>query len=159
MYLFPFAQTEAATPTTIVGAFIFVALALMSLIGWLMRHIFLTTIPAIHAEQAAERKAHEESEARQRKEHTDDLEAERALRDKQFGVVNAAIVALTSVVDKGREATVSEMKRHITEAMAQYRHDLYDKLNQAVLGRDLYLLQKQQQQEADEEDGPQRPRP
>ena len=146
-----------ATPTTIIGAFIFVCLSLVGLMGWLLRHLFVTTIPAIVADQKEQREAHEADQKAQRETSEASLtevceafkqesQAERKLCAEQFTLVNASLAALTAVINQDRSAIVAQINQHTTEAMAQYRHDLYDKMNEIALGKEIAALQKAKRQ-------------
>lgn len=146
-----FAQ-DIPTPTTILGAFILVSISMSGVIVWLMRHVFSTTIPALLANQEQERKSHEATINAVVKGYKEEAAAERKLCEEKFELVNASLVALaTSSVADGR-TQVAEINRHTSEAMAQYRHDMKDSIQQAVLENDLYLLRKREKQEAKPED-------
>jgi hypothetical protein len=156
--------TEVATPTTIVGAFIAVTMLLAGLLVWMLRYVFMTTIPAImataelkHAAILAEQKENRECYEAEQKAARECFEAtinrvcekfgaegaaERKLCADQFASQNAALVALTAVLHEEREVMVATINAHTTEQATAYRHDLYDKLNQAVLGKELYLAQQ-----------------
>jgi hypothetical protein len=155
---------EQATPNTIVGAFIAVALALSALVGWVVRHVFVTTIPestkvtlavaenfkeaiktiaassdtnqaGMRADNQALRAQHDANLGRVLAAVQAEGAAERRLCQEQFTSLNAAIIGLTSTIREEREAIVAAVNHHTTEACAAYRHDLYDKLNEAVMGK------------------------
>lgn len=71
--------------------------------------------------------------------------AERHLCEKQFAIVHAALVGLTAGVGQEGRNIVASINQHVTEAMSAYRHDLTNMINEAVLGRELYLAKKRQQ--------------
>ena len=153
-------DSSVATPTTIVGAFIAVTLALAGLLGWVIRHLFITTIPGLLGDATTLRAAHEKvvaqlvtDQATQREIHRvmimdlanvfrSETLAERSLCKEQFAAVNASLAALVAVIGQDRQATIAAINQHTTQAMAEYRHDLADKIQQAVLGRDLHLARK-----------------
>lgn len=133
---------EPATPTTIIGAFIFLTLALMGLVGWLIKHVFVTTIPGIMAEMQAQREANANNLKAVMENSNQSTAAERALCAEQFSLVQTQIAALTTAVRQEGPNLIAEINRHTTEQAAAYRHDLVDKMNEAVLGRELHLAQK-----------------
>src|SRR4051812_15996434 len=123
----------AATPTTIVGAFIFVALSLVALIGWILKHLFITTIPGILSDQKAQRECYEEQQAQQREAHEKALNAivssfraetsdERRLCAEQFTLVNTTLAGLTSAVNQEGGRIIAAINAHTTEQMGAYRH-------------------------------------
>lgn len=122
---------DAATPTTIVGAFIGIALSLAALLGWIMRHVFVTTIPSIIASSEAKHAALLSEQKAQRESH-----------ERSMGAMNTAMVGLTAALGEEREAIVNAVNAHTTEQATRYRHDMIDALNKAVLGKELYLAQK-----------------
>lgn len=124
MQLVLFAQDVPQLPTTLLGTFIFVVVVLVGLVGWIMRHVFLTTIPAM---QAAAKESQEQ---------------ERKLCTEQFGLLGAHVTALTAAVATGDKEVIASINAHTTEQCTKYRHDVYDKIHEAVLGRDLYLATK-----------------
>lgn len=164
------AVPDAATPTTIVGAFIFVALSLVALVGWLLRNVFITTIPsllltnsetvkqitgthettvktmtdaatskhmALLVEQKSQRESHEKNLVDLCKVFREESAAERQQCAQQFAAVNASLISLVAAQGEERTAIVAAVNEHTTNQAAQYRHDLYDRLNEAVLGKEL----------------------
>lgn len=142
-----------ATPTTIIGAFITVSLSLVGLLVWVLRHVFLTTIPSIVGEQKAQRESNDANQAAQRVSNEKNLAivieafkaegaAERKQCADQSASTNSAILALAVDAREGRETALATVREHVTKEAAAYRHDLYDKLNEAVMGRELYLAQR-----------------
>ena len=159
------AQVEVnATPTTIVGAFIAVSGSLVILVGWLVKHIFMTTIPSILKDAEDQRNKHSEEQKAQRLANEKALteistayraesNQERILCKEQFSLMHAALTGLTSAINNDREHTLASVKSFIIEATAAYRHDIRDVVNQAVLTRDMYLAQKMAEQNRAKADG------
>jgi hypothetical protein len=143
---------DAATPTTIVGAFIFVCLALVALLGWVLKHLFATTIPGIMAEQKEQRECNEKNLTTIISAYQSETKAERDLCAEQFTLVRAGLATLTTACGQHNEIMARTINEHTTEQMAAYRHEMYDKINQAVLGKELYLAQKAADKRAAEGD-------
>lgn len=150
---------DAATPTTIVGAFITIAVSLAFLIGWILRHVFMTTIPqttkaftdsilvisnsrdtgqaGLLAEQRAQREAHDKQCQEMYKLFRDETAAERRQCADQFQAMNAASTAMATSISEERRAIIASVNGHTSEAMAAYRHDLRGMIQEAVMGREL----------------------
>lgn len=160
---------EGATPTTIIGAFIFISVTLVALIGWLMRHLFLTTIPgqqaaftaalttvtesnekkhaAVIGEQKAQRESHEKTLEGLMLTFRQEAAAERKQCGEQFAALQASIVGLVAAQGEERKAVIASVNEHTTAQAAVYRHDLLDRMNEAVMGRELAQMRKSQLQE------------
>lgn len=143
-----FAQVEPVMPTTVTGGFIAISMMLVGLVVWLMRHVFLTTIPGILAEMAAARETYTSEAAKARETFTETNADERRLCAEQFALVNAGMSALAQVGVVDRQAIVAEINQHVTESAVAYRHELNNVIQQAVLGKELYLAQKSKEIEA-----------
>lgn len=122
---------DVPTPTTIMGAFITVAIGLLGLVVWMMRHVFLTTIPSIIASSETKFAGLLADQKEQRESH-----------ERTQAAATAAIVSLTNGLREERELIVAEIKANTKDEMSKYRHEQAETLNRAVLGRELYLLQK-----------------
>jgi hypothetical protein len=145
------ADVTAATPTTIVGAFIFVAVSLVLLIGWILKHLFMTTIPGVLADAKEQRECHERTVDAIVSSARTEQAAERALCEKRAALTDAAVAALTTATSRASDEMTRAINDHTTEQATKYRHDLYDAINRAVLTRDLYIAQKAADQKAVEE--------
>lgn len=130
-----FGVESTATPTTIIGAFIAVSMSLVALVGWIMRHVFMTTIPSIVEDSKQAREAAKAAS-----------DAERKLCAEQFNLINTSLVGLTTAMASNGSNIVNAVTEHTTKAMADYRHDIYDKINEAVLTREVHLARKAQEQ-------------
>lgn len=78
--------------------------------------------------------------------------AERNLCEKQFAVVNTALVGLANGISQEGDTIVATIRQHITEAVSAYRHDLRDIINEAVLTREVYQAKKQRGIEIEQRD-------
>lgn len=148
-----FGDADIPVPTTIVGAFIAISISLVGLVAWILRHLFQTTIPDInktgeakHAavleEVKAGRVAHEATIARLCDTFQRESEGRRKECEQEVALINASIAGLTTAVREGNERIVASVNQHTTEQVAVYRHDIYDKINEAVMGRELALATK-----------------
>ncbi len=157
----PLPVPDGVAPTTIIGAFIFVTLSLMSVLVWVIRHVFVTTIPSVIAtgeakhnlvvtEQRAQRECYERNLDAMCKTFAAEGAAERKQCADQFMSMTATLVGLTAALAEERQAIVAAVKQHVTEQAMAYRHELYDKLNTAVLGRDLALAEKRAREKDDD---------
>lgn len=125
-----FAQAEAATPTTIVGAFIAVSVSLAALLGWVLRHVFITTIPSIVS-------SHDATVAAICKEFRETTTAERAECSERYESLNGSILGLTKELGASRESIIGRVNEHSTAQASLYRHEIRNLINNAVLGKEL----------------------
>ncbi len=138
-----FAQELPAPPTTVTAALITLSVSLLGVVVWVVRHVFVTTIPGILASQQEERKANQAIMEEVCTTFKSEAAEERKSRDQNFTLVNSSLVALASSSAADGKQQVAEINRHVSEEIAKYRHEQRDIIHQAVLQRDLYLLQQQ----------------
>jgi len=143
----PFAQQEIATPTTITGAFIFISVLLVGVIVWILKHVFMTTIPSIVAELKSERESNESNINKICENFKIDMAAERKMCAEQNAEVSRILTALIASTAQGQQASMAEINRHTTEQVSAYRHEMRDDIQQAVLGREVFLEQQKRRQQ------------
>lgn len=114
-----FAQADAlpATPTTIAGAFIAVCMVLAGLVGWLMRHVFLVTIPGLVAELASQRDAHAKLQAEKDAAHA----KAQAEKDAAHEKVIAAMLAENKAQREAHAELVAEIGERYKAAADEER--------------------------------------
>lgn len=163
------AAGDGGTPTTIIGAFIFAFIAMIGLFGWLIRHIFGTTMPALTKSfddgMQAAKKSHEEAIGRLTSSHEGVVNKITTSHDTNMGKVVAVAAEeqtkLRDLFDRRQEALVlscreeaarerdasekrfqaarEQMDRHHQEEMTHLREQLQAQLQQ---GRNVLELQQ-----------------
>jgi hypothetical protein len=151
---------EIATPTTIIGAFIAVTLSVTAVLVWVLRHVFLTTIPAIQAQhdksrelftvtvKAVQDKALADAEAdRKASQATIDklcttfqaeARSERDLCQEQFRLINTSLIGLTTTLREQEEAMVERVNHHTTNTGTVYRHEIRNMIQEAIYGKEVW---------------------
>src|SRR5437667_5765789 len=163
------AQAEMATPTTIVGAFIFVALCLVGLVGWILKHLFLTTIPgliqtaetkhqALVEEVKAQRESHETIIGQLCKTFEVTNAAERKMCADETALLNTSMASLTGAIREREEQIVARVNEHTTDSAGKYRHDIYDQIHAAIMRRSVEgAKQEREKRKAERGDLPVKP--
>lgn len=141
-------ETAAGLVGYVVAALALVCLTLIGLVVWIIRQQYTATIPAIQAEQKAQRESNDANQKAQRDSNEKNIaatlaaaaaeaSAERKLCAEHLGVLNASLVSLTAAQAAQCQAIVAAVNQHTTEQASAYRHDLANTINEAVLGREL----------------------
>lgn len=161
---------EVATPTTIIGAFIAVTLSVTGVLVWVLRHVFLTTVPAIQAQHDKSRElfsqtikviqdkalADAENDRRAHQTTIDKLctafqaeaKAERDLCQEQFRLVNTSLVGLTATMREQEDAMIEKINHHTTNAGTQYRHEIRNMIQEAIYGKEVWRRKLEEERAA-----------
>jgi hypothetical protein len=151
---------EVATPTTIIGAFIAVTLSVTGVLVWVLRHVFLTTVPAIQAQHdksrelfaqtikviqdkaladaESDRKAHQMTVDKLCTTFQGEARAERDLCQEQFRLVNTSLIGLTATMREQEDAVVEKINHHTTNSGIQYRHEIRNMIQEAIYGKEVW---------------------